>query len=457
MPDTSPILALPFLLPSQAQKHVTHNEALRRLDIVVQLSVAAFDATTPPADPVDGDVHALGAVPVAAWAGHAGDLAAWLDGTWHFVTPHEGWRAWGKAEQQMRVWTGTAWVLPEATLPPLTELGLGTAADATNRLAVASDATLLTHEGAGHQLKINKAADGDTASLLYQSNWTGHAEMGLAGDTEFSIKVSIDGAAWVEALRFDPASGLASGAAVQSGPADARSGALMTVGAFGLGATGDAPLLGDLDATDSAAGAYRYDTNTAGTRPATVPGSAEGSLTLVRETATRCAQYMQDDDATAPGLYHRAYRGGAWTDWARIHTGGSLLGPVSETGGLPTGAVIEQGSNAIGHYQKLADGTMMTWQATDLGSGIAAGNGTWSSPYSTDVQGLSFPATFVAPPVPSVTFGNGAGSNATTRMVVASFADVQNDGLTGFRARRIGNDASDVTVIAYVTAIGRWF
>jgi hypothetical protein len=41
--------------------------------------------------------------------------------------------------------------------------------------------------------------------------------------------------------------------------------------------------------------------------------------------------------------------------------------------------------------------------------------------------------------------------------MVASFAVVQSDGLTGFRARRIGKDATDVNVLAHVTAIGRWF
>ena len=49
MPDTSPNLVLPYLMPSQAQKHVTHNEALQLLDAVVQLTVEAFGATTPPA------------------------------------------------------------------------------------------------------------------------------------------------------------------------------------------------------------------------------------------------------------------------------------------------------------------------------------------------------------------------------------------------------------------------
>ncbi len=48
MSDTSPILGLPYLQPSQAQKHVTHNEALQVLDVVTQLVVEAFDADTPP-------------------------------------------------------------------------------------------------------------------------------------------------------------------------------------------------------------------------------------------------------------------------------------------------------------------------------------------------------------------------------------------------------------------------
>ena len=51
MPDQTPRLSLPLLLESQAQKHVTHNEALRRLDVLAQLAVLAFDAATPPTLP----------------------------------------------------------------------------------------------------------------------------------------------------------------------------------------------------------------------------------------------------------------------------------------------------------------------------------------------------------------------------------------------------------------------
>lgn len=39
MSNTSTHLSLPYLAPAQAQKHVTHNEGLRMLDVLVQLSL----------------------------------------------------------------------------------------------------------------------------------------------------------------------------------------------------------------------------------------------------------------------------------------------------------------------------------------------------------------------------------------------------------------------------------
>ena len=47
-------LSLPYILASQAQKHVTHNEAIRALDCLVQLSVESRVLTSPPASPVEG-------------------------------------------------------------------------------------------------------------------------------------------------------------------------------------------------------------------------------------------------------------------------------------------------------------------------------------------------------------------------------------------------------------------
>ncbi len=164
--DNSAILALPYIQPSQSQKHVTHNEAISTLDVLVQLVVAGFGATNPPADPAPGDVHALGATPTGEWAGQDNTLATWHDGAWVFITPLAGWRAWGVSEAELRIWDGTAWGLPKAGMDNLDGVGINTTADTTNRLSVSATATLLSHEGADHQLKINKAGATDTASVL---------------------------------------------------------------------------------------------------------------------------------------------------------------------------------------------------------------------------------------------------------------------------------------------------
>jgi hypothetical protein len=218
MPDATPVLALPLILAAQAQKHVTHNEALQRLDVLVQPVLAGLGSTVPPAEPAAGETHALGTGATGAWEGHDGELAGWAPGGWVFAAPRPGWRAWLAPAAELRVWDGAAWVAP--ALPPLDDLpglGIGTAADAVNRLAVVSEAVLLSHAGDDIRLKLNKAAAGDTASLVFQSGWSGRAEMGLAGSDGFAVKVSADGAAWATALAVDAGTGvpdLAAGATV---------------------------------------------------------------------------------------------------------------------------------------------------------------------------------------------------------------------------------------------------
>lgn len=47
-------LALPLLAAGQAQKEITHNEALGQLDMLVQLIVVSADLSAPPASPAEG-------------------------------------------------------------------------------------------------------------------------------------------------------------------------------------------------------------------------------------------------------------------------------------------------------------------------------------------------------------------------------------------------------------------
>jgi hypothetical protein len=206
--ETSVILSLPFIMPSQVQKHVTHNEALETLDAVVQLSVSGT-AASPPLSPAAGERWIVAPAPDDAFAGHQGEIAVLRDGAWAFVQPLPGWTAYDRASSRILAHDGAAWaeVQPPAALAGLESVGINAAADAENRLAVASPTSLFTHEGAGHRLKVNKAAEAETASLLFQSAYEGRAEMGLAGNDDFAVKISADGAEWHEAISVERATG----------------------------------------------------------------------------------------------------------------------------------------------------------------------------------------------------------------------------------------------------------
>ncbi|MCB1384856.1 MAG: DUF2793 domain-containing protein [Nitratireductor sp.] len=205
--DQSENLSLPYIAPQQAQKHVTHNEAIRMLDAVVQLSVASDTQTAPPATPDPGERHIIAAGATGAWAGHDLEIAAYQDGAWAYYPPQAGWLAWVEDIAGLQLWDGSQWIAAGAQ-ESLPLFGVNTVPDATNRLAVKSDAVLLSHDdvtpGSGDmQLKVNKAASGGTGSVLFQTGFSGRAEFGLAGNDDFSIKVSPDGATFRQAIVVD--------------------------------------------------------------------------------------------------------------------------------------------------------------------------------------------------------------------------------------------------------------
>ena len=228
MSQTLPNLGLPVMQPSQAQKHVTHNEALNVLDAVTQLCVLDSTLTTPPLAQ-RGDRYLVPNGGVDAWENHEGALALFDGNVWLFVTAQVGWLAFDQSRGRYLHFDGGGWVeLPQQTeLANLQNVGINSTADATNRLSISAPASLYSHEGAGHQIKVNKASTADTASLLFQTNWSGHAEMGLNGSNSWSLKISPDGSSWQEAISFNSASGSVSGASVQSGPTDTTAGRLM--------------------------------------------------------------------------------------------------------------------------------------------------------------------------------------------------------------------------------------
>lgn len=92
--DEIPNLKLPYILPSQAQKHVTHNEALRMLDAIVHMGVKSWSLGDAPSSPAEGDRYIVAAQASGAWAGKDGMVASFIDGGWLFVIPATGWLAY---------------------------------------------------------------------------------------------------------------------------------------------------------------------------------------------------------------------------------------------------------------------------------------------------------------------------------------------------------------------------
>ncbi len=201
--DTTPNLNLPYIMAAQAQKHVTHNEALISLDALVQLSVLRRSLAAPPATAAEGDRYIPAAGATGAWAGKDGAIALFRDGHWVFYAAKTGWTAWVSDENATVVWNGSMWAAAAGNNNPTPLVGINATADATNRLSLSSPAALFNHNGAGHQLKINKATASDTASLMWQTGFSGRSELGLTGSDDFHIKVSGDGATWRDALVID--------------------------------------------------------------------------------------------------------------------------------------------------------------------------------------------------------------------------------------------------------------
>ncbi len=209
--DATSNLSLPFIMAAQAQKHITHNEALRALDAVVQLMVLDKDLNSPPGSPVEGARYIVAASPTGAWSGQADKIAAYQDGAWAFYVPREGWLAWAADEDALYVWTGSAWSafaggggggsldnVVEDTTPQL-----GGDLDGNGRNIGLDDGTAITDDAGNEQVTFHK-----TASAVNQVGIT-NAATGSApqiaaegGDTNIDLTLAGKGSGHPKAALF---------------------------------------------------------------------------------------------------------------------------------------------------------------------------------------------------------------------------------------------------------------
>lgn len=216
--DRSARLGLPYLAAGQMQKHVTLNEALTRLDALVQAAVVSRTTSAQPEAPQDGDLYILpDDATGAVWSVQpAGTLMRVESGGWTVVAVQDGMIALVQDADELVLRDDGGW-LPLGqrlgAVQALERLGLGTTADAENPFAARLNKALWTalEAGAGGdgdlRFTLNKETSADVLSLLFQSGWSGRAELGLIGDDDMVLKVSADGAVWREAMKVDRMTG----------------------------------------------------------------------------------------------------------------------------------------------------------------------------------------------------------------------------------------------------------
>lgn len=109
---TTPIASLPEIASNQANKHLTHNTALRYLE---GLMFRANSATTSaePVSPLGGDVYIMPASPSgtnwAAFSEH--DVTILVDSVWVQFTPWEGLSLWVSDLNKHMTFNGGTWQL----------------------------------------------------------------------------------------------------------------------------------------------------------------------------------------------------------------------------------------------------------------------------------------------------------------------------------------------------------
>ncbi len=92
----TPKLKLPLLTTHQAQKEVTHNEALTKLEFFVQPVV--LSRTTVPDHPTEGDAVIVNQ-----------QLAYYFNGAWNYCDLFEGFECWIRDERVKVVLWGGEW------------------------------------------------------------------------------------------------------------------------------------------------------------------------------------------------------------------------------------------------------------------------------------------------------------------------------------------------------------
>ena len=174
------------------------------------------DLTTPPSSPNSNDIYIVEASATGAWSGEDKQIAFYDNGL-RFIEAREGFTFWVNDENKLYSFDGSNWIQTLSTLVSIQTLndltditissvsqydilqynrtnfvntkevqnlsliGVNTTANSTSKLSVKSDSVLFDSATDDSRVKVNKTTSSNTASPLFQSNYSGRAEADITG------------------------------------------------------------------------------------------------------------------------------------------------------------------------------------------------------------------------------------------------------------------------------------
>lgn len=314
--------------------------------------------------------------------------------------------------------------VPKAALPALTktDVGLGSVDNTSD-----ADKPVSTAQ----QMALDAKAP--LASPVFTGNPTAPTPASSDDDTSIATTAFVRAAMALFGLT-DPATRQAWHAAnlvKQTGPTDTTVGAMLAVGAANL-LTASAS-----EGFDVLKGSRFIRAGTDGPLGSTICGGLSVGVTgtIEQQLAMRLGR-----------AFFRS-KGDTDSAWRELFHTSNILGTVSQAAGVPTGAIIERGSNANGAYTRYADGTQI---CTVIQTSASAVNTAAGNVHRTGSNAWTYPAEFVSTPAIS-----GMQQGSPGYAWVSEGSGVPNN--TSCTWAAVSPTASSAVPVVGLTAIGRWY
>lgn len=113
-PSSTPVVGMPLLMPGQAQKEFTVNQALSVLDALYPRAIKSSQPG-PSATAAESDCYRVTAPATGIWAGREDCIAVMIAGDWQFIEPAQGMTLFDQAADHALVFR-SGW--RHAEMPP---------------------------------------------------------------------------------------------------------------------------------------------------------------------------------------------------------------------------------------------------------------------------------------------------------------------------------------------------